>query len=881
MSSDTPSVDNNGEATSVDTARVELYDIMQEDTDFQTKAQAVLDLGVRHLGVDNAHLTRINQAYDRWDIVASTDSADGTFPAGLTLDLGTTYCRRVLDEDSSVAIHDTLAQGWDNDVAFKMHGIHCYHGTQITVDDELYGTVCFVSESPRDEPFSDADTLFAELIARLLEHELNHSRQVEENTRRGNSITVLSRVLRHNLRNEMTVVRGRARTLADRLAAKTNEDVVTDPLFSSIDRIIDLSDKTRKLESVIATKFERESIALDSLLNRVSTQVQSQFPNADIMAETSSNLSVFAAPSLELAIGEIVENAAKHAGSNPEVIVTTTMTADTVELSVADNGPGLPDDEREVLSTGVETPLIHGSGLGLWMVYWIVTTHDGTIETAVTDEGTVVTVTLPQVDSAVATDQDVPTLRRGRDRFEAVFEESFNAMLIVDDNRRIIDVNKHATTLLGNDGQDILGQQLGEFTIPPFDLESDWEDLQATGQTDGEVFIQGDESTEYVLEYRGVADIIPGQHLIVGQDITERNARKQALEETHQKLETILDVAEFAIFLKDSDGIYQILNTTAREMFDIDIGQDITGLTDFDLFPQETAETYRADDQRVIKSSESIEIEEEVPTEQGIRTYLTVKSPVFDENGTPSGVCGIGTDITAQEEHKQLQHDKERLEQFASLLSHDLRNPLTVAQGNVEIAQQDDEDSEELATASLALVRMEELIEDILTVTKQNQDIEETTSVSLSTIATDCWATIDSPEATLQVVSETSFPADQKRIKRLFENLFRNAIEHGESDNCIDSDLQGDSKETGPSNSDHLIRVGSLADGDGFYIENTGTPIPEKKREEIFENGFSTDEESLGLGLAIVNSVVSAHGWTITVTDGSIGGPRFEIKGRV
>lgn len=590
MSSETTSADNGSEPTSVDNARIELYDIMREDAEFQAKAQAALALGKRHLDVDNAHLTRINQASDRWDIVASTDPPDGTFPPGLTLDLGSTYCRRVVEEDDSIALHDAPEQGWGDDRAFEMHDLHCYHGTQLTVDDELYGTVCFVSSSARDEPFSDADTLFAELIARLFEHELNHSRQV-----------------------------------ADRIQ--------------------------RAL-------------------------VGESFTNVEVHRQT----------------------------------------------------------------------------------------HDGE----------------PLV------------------------------------------LNISSVPLSDSDG-----------TIT------------------------------------GV--------LAVAEDITDRKAREQAVEDAHRKLRTILDAVECAIFLKDSDGAYQMLNTTAREILDVDPDRDITGLTDFDLFPEEVAKQYRADDQRVLTEGESIEIEEEVPTEQGTDTYLTVKSPVFDKNGIPSGVCGVGTDITAQKEQAQLKRDNERLEQFASVLSHDLRNPLTVAQGAVDLAHQKNGDTEELATASQALSRMEELIEDILTLTRQGQEIQETSCLSLSTIATDCWEAIDSPETTLQVVSERSVLADQQSVKRLFENLFRNAIEHGGSDSRMDGSWRDDAD--CPTDSEHLIRVGSLDDADGFYIENTGKPIPEAQREEIFENGFSTSDEGLGLGLAIVNSIIKSHGWTIAVTDSSLGGPRFEITG--
>jgi signal transduction histidine kinase len=201
----------------------------------------------------------------------------------------------------------------------------------------------------------------------------------------------------------------------------------------------------------------------------------------------------------------------------------------------------------------------------------------------------------------------------------------------------------------------------------------------------------------------------------------------------------------------------------------------------------------------------------------------------------------------------------ERLDQFASVVSHDLRNPLAIAQGNVDLARDEYGDPDALVTASRALDRMEELIGDVLALARQSQDVEETVRVSLSSIAEDCWTTIESTEAQLEVIEDYAFLADQKRVKQLFENIFRNAIEHG--------------------GSDILIQVGPLSDANGFYIENSGEPIPEDEREAIFESGFSTGNEGLGLGLAIVKGIVSAHGWNISVTDGSIGGPRFEITG--
>jgi len=207
---------------------------------------------------------------------------------------------------------------------------------------------------------------------------------------------------------------------------------------------------------------------------------------------------------------------------------------------------------------------------------------------------------------------------------------------------------------------------------------------------------------------------------------------------------------------------------------------------------------------------------------------------------------------------ERTQEQIERLDQFASIVSHDLRNPLAIAQGNVDLAREEYDDPEELVTASRALDRMETLIGDVLSLARQSEDVEETSPVSLSAMVEDCWASIDGSQATIELADECTFRADESRTKQIFENLFRNAIEHG--------------------GEDVTVRVGTLPDVDGFYVENDGPKIPAEDRDKIFETGFTTGDEGLGLGLAIVSGAVSAHGWEITATEGALAGARFEIS---
>lgn len=204
----------------------------------------------------------------------------------------------------------------------------------------------------------------------------------------------------------------------------------------------------------------------------------------------------------------------------------------------------------------------------------------------------------------------------------------------------------------------------------------------------------------------------------------------------------------------------------------------------------------------------------------------------------------------------QLRKQTERLDEFASLVSHDLRNPLTVAQGNLELARRAGEPAEHIEKATAALERMEELLSGMLTLARHGQIIETTSPIAISAVARTAWEYVPAPDAELRVEDDLTVQADAARLEQVFENLFRNAIEHG-----------------GP---DVVVRVGAINSA-GFYVEDSGPGLPATDSGEVFEMGFSTDEHGTGYGLAIVNAIVEAHGWTITAREGATGGARFEI----
>lgn len=382
-----------GSGLEAEEVRQELYDIMRQDVGFQRKASRALALGMEYLGVQNGHLTRVDPATNYWEAIESTDPPDGTFPAGLTLDLDATYCRKTINRDVPVAVHDAPEQGWAEDPAFEAHELHTYHGVCVTARQEIYGTVCFVSEAPRDEPFTDDESMFVELIARLLGHEIEHERHEIELVEREQMVDVLCRVLRHNLRNRLNVVRGHAELLSR--ASASDADASAETIVSAIDEMVALSERTRELSDLVNREFVRQDYDIEATVRDIAADIVDDHPDATVSIEGTTDTQLRASEQLPTALRELLDNAARHGGAEPRIAVALAGTQEAIEIEVADTGPGLADHGRRVIESGVVTPLEHGTGLGLWLVYWIVTRHDGSIDTSVTDTGTTVTIRLP------------------------------------------------------------------------------------------------------------------------------------------------------------------------------------------------------------------------------------------------------------------------------------------------------------------------------------------------------------------------------------------------------------------------------------------------------------------------------------------------------
>ena len=320
-------------------------------------------------------------------------------------------------------------------------------------------------------------------------------------------------------------------------------------------------------------------------------------------------------------------------------------------------------------------------------------------------------------------------------------------------------------------------------------------------------------------------------------------------------LRTVFENIPAGVYVLDDHDRVVDLNDTGKELFDV--SGDVIGTQFRELVGERISAYVQASED----DSETIEVDpvgtdEELPRSRYYEIDVTPIAPTYTRRDRRIVVI---TDVTeAKRRQQRLEAQNERLDEFASIVSHDLRNPLSVANGRLELSMEEC-DSEHLEHVEAAHDRIGTLIDGLLTLAREGESVTDPEPVELRSLARECWGTVVTADATLAVSieAETTILADRDRLKQLFENLFRNAIEH--------------------AGEDVTVTVGQ--NDHGFYVEDDGPGVPESERRAVFEAGYSTRDDGTGLGLRIVEQIADAHGWAIEAKAGTDGGARFEISG--
>jgi len=231
-------------------------------------------------------------------------------------------------------------------------------------------------------------------------------------------------------------------------------------------------------------------------------------------------------------------------------------------------------------------------------------------------------------------------------------------------------------------------------------------------------------------------------------------------------------------------------------------------------------------------------------------------SPLADREG--HGYAVIIQDQTEDRQYEQmLERQNDRLMEFTDILAHDLRNPLNLIGGRLSLYRESG-DVSHLDVIGETVDRMERLVDDLLRVARQGSVVTDPEPTDIHRVVDTAWEGAGpGSDGTLQYEEVGNVSSDPDRLCQLFENLFRNALEHA-----------------GPA---VTVRVGPLKNG--FFVEDDGPGIPADVRSDVFDHGMSTIDDGSGYGLSVVRTIANAHGWDAAVTASTGQGARFEITG--
>jgi len=483
-------------------------------------------------------------------------------------------------------------------------------------------------------------------------------------------------------------------------------------------------------------------------------------------------------------------------------------------------------------------------------------------------------------------------------RLRKVLDRIPHPVFVVDEDERYRLSNEAHATSHGRSVSEVEGATAADVLDEAF-YESFSEDLAGVFESgevrhEPEVVAETPDGTRYYdSRLYPFEDFRPGSRAVLGVvvDVTEQKRREQALERLHgvtRELigaETKQDVAQLVVegvseTLGNSKALVRLLSgdgtelrpvavsSEAREMlgdrpvYEVGGGTAGAAFADGDTLliddVQQVDDEYGRGDARAslyvpIGRHGTLSIGE---TEIGVFDQWDVHlAEVFAAN------AAVALDLVEQARERERQN--ERLEEFASIVSHDLRNPLNVLSVTLDLVEQEN-DPEHLERCRRSVERMERLVEDLLALARNGTVVTDPEPLALDEVAADSWDTVPTEGAEVRVETDVVVHADPDRLRQLLENLFRNAVEHASANRGSPAARQADGNTAEPN-----VTVTVDAFEDGFVVEDDGPGIPPDEREQVFESGYSTAERGTGLGLAIVDRIAEAHGWDVTVTGGA------------
>ncbi|WP_018257579.1 PAS domain S-box protein [Halomicrobium katesii] len=897
----------------------ELQSIMaKSDVSGETRLRELLAVGCRTLDLEIGIASRVRGSDYT---VEAVHAPEADIEPGAQFELEATYCAEVIDDDGVCAFTDAVADGKRTHPAYRELGLESYIGAPLVVDGERYGTINFSSPSTRVTPFDPLEQTFVELLSELVSTEISRNRDQTELERQDFLFERVQDIAEigvweyfpstgdlewsDGVRRIHGVDDDYDPSLEDALDFYHPDDRET--IATAVEQTLEHGEAYDLDLRIVRADGEIHDVRVwgervDNTPNGTTvlrgvfqdiTERKAQERDHRELAEEYEALLETSGDAIFLLNVDTTgsEPAFEFSRLSPGYETQTGLTTEDVrqqtpsEVFGAERGAELEAnysrcvEQREPISYREELAI--GDGARFWETTLAPVIINGEI-VKIVGIARNVTERVERERNLEATNQ----------RLESLIEATPLTVMEIDRDGIVTRWNDEAEKMFGWSRAEVLGEPN---PMIPDDRQGECDEHRQRAMSGERIRAEeirretkdGDE-LDLLLSVAPISD--PDGEvtsiLAVLEDITEQK-------ELETKLRSLQETAQRLSRAQSGSEIGEIAIEAAVEI----LGFELTGIWESDQ---------RADELVPLASSAAVrDLLGELPRLQPeenlaweafesseLRTYddLREEPGIDDAAALPTsglfvplgeyGLVGVGTsnergfsetDVDlfrilgatveaafgrANRETK-LQRQNERLDQFASVVAHDLRNPLSVAIGFTDIVQQT-QDPAHFEKIETAHERIERLIDDLLTLARGESTVTETEEIDLETIATEAWGYVDTSEATLTVESVPVVAGDSGRLTQLFENLFRNAVEHG--------------------GEEVSVNVGQLTEADGFYVEDDGVGIPPEKRTTVFEHGTTTNEGGTGFGLSIVEDIAKAHGWTVSATSGTAGGARFEFE---
>lgn len=468
---------------------------------------------------------------------------------------------------------------------------------------------------------------------------------------------ILTRYLRHNIRNDLTVIRGEAEMLSDNESASVRERAST--ILETADQLIETSDTARRYSRLTERRGDLGEIDLSELVSTIVAEFNGSYPDVEFVVETSDSAMVRAHDGFEYALEELIQNAAKHnTASEPRVAVTVTA-GDGAQVVIEDNGGGIAEQELAALRNAAESPLTHSSGIGLWMSKWVIEGSDGRFSIGQHESGTTVSIQMPPPTLVGDDGLELPTLKEREQRFETIIRRMTDAIIEVGPEWELEYVDERAEDLFDIDT--LHDHTLWSVFVPREDDTFAPACLEAMDERRAQSTHGYHPGTNRWYEQYVYPDFNGGLSLYL-RDVTDREQQQQALESERRKFESLTEALPDVVYRAAPETLETTyVNDRVTSLFGYDTEEWIG---DRDLWQRNI---HPDDRERVMSELEATQAKREggsvtyrFETASGEMRWVQDRYRwEWDDAGQATALVGVMVDIT---EKKRRERERRRVQ---------------------------------------------------------------------------------------------------------------------------------------------------------------------------------------------------------------------------